>query len=95
MRMPNDLTLTRTAELFTALANEARLRALVALDRMGPLSVSELMPLCQLEQSALSHQLKILRSAGLVETERSGKNVLYSLKDARGPPARGRAGARR
>jgi DNA-binding transcriptional ArsR family regulator len=81
-RMPSDLVLSRTAELFSALANEARLRALVALDRMGPLAVSDLLPLCGLEQTALSHQLRILRTAGLVSAERQGKSVVYALADA-------------
>ncbi len=80
-RMPRDLVLTRTAALFSALANEGRLRALVALRRRGPLSVGELVPLCGLEQTALSHQLRILRTAALVTATRDGKQVIYALSD--------------
>jgi DNA-binding transcriptional ArsR family regulator len=79
--MPSDLALAKTAALFATFANEGRLRALVALSRHGPLSVTELMPHCGLEQSALSHQLGLLRSAGLVSTQRRGKNVIYALAD--------------
>lgn len=80
-RMPADLILSKTASLFAALANEARLRALVALRRVGPLSVGELVPLCGIEQTALSHQLRVLRTAGLVSASRRGKQVVYALAD--------------
>lgn len=81
LREPNDLTLLRTAALFAALANEGRLRALVALRRVGPLPVGELLPLCGLEQTALSHQLRVLRTTGLVSATRRGKQVIYTLVD--------------
>ena len=80
-RMPDDLILSKTASLFGALANEARLRALVALRRVGPLAVGELVPLCGIEQTALSHQLRVLRTAGLVSASRRGKQVVYALAD--------------
>src|SRR5687768_10966028 len=79
--MPSDLVLAKTASLFAAFANEARLRAVVALARNGPLAVSELMTVCGLEQSALSHQLRVLRTEGLVVTQRRGKQVVYELAD--------------
>ncbi len=79
--MPPDLVLSRTASLFAALANEARLRALVALRRQGPLPVGDLVPICGLEQTALSHQLRVLRTAGLVSATRRGKQVVYALAD--------------
>lgn len=80
--LPNALHLSRAASLFSALANEGRLRALVALSRSGPLTVGELQPLCGLEQSALSHQLRILRMEHLVTGTRRGKEVVYALADA-------------
>jgi ArsR family transcriptional regulator len=80
-RMPSDLALSRTAQLFAAFANEGRLRALVALSRHGPLNVSALLPLCGLEQTALSHQLRILRTAQLVRATRRGKQVVYAAAD--------------
>ena len=80
-RLPADRVLSQAASLFSALANEGRLRALVALRRIGPLSVGELLPLCGLEQTALSHQLRILRTARLVSATRRGKRIVYSLAD--------------
>ena len=79
--MPSDLALAKTASLFAAFANEARLRAVVALARNGPMAVAELMGVCGLEQSALSHQLRVLRDEGLVVTRRQGKQVVYQLAD--------------
>jgi DNA-binding transcriptional ArsR family regulator len=81
MPWPTDLTFVRTAALFSAFANEGRLRVLVALRQQGPLSVSTLVPLSGLEQTALSHQLRALRTAQLVSSERRGKQIVYALAD--------------
>lgn len=81
MNWPADVTFVRTAALFSALANEGRLRVLVALQQQGPLSVGALVPLSGLEQTALSHQLRALRTAQLVSCERHGKQVVYALAD--------------
>jgi len=67
--------------LFAALAHEGRLRALLALSRSGALSVGALAKACSLEQSAMSHQLRLLREARLVKARRVGKSVSYSLAD--------------
>ncbi len=80
-RMPTALHFSQAATLFSALANEARLRALVALARGGELTVGELLPLCGLEPTALSHHLRILRHEHLVTGTRRGKEVVYSLAD--------------
>ena len=45
----------------------------------GPRHVGELNELVRVEQSLLSHHLRVLREAGLVEGERDGKAVLYRL----------------
>jgi len=55
--------------------------AVVALAKNGPMPVGDLQLVCGLEQSALSHQLRILRTAALVVTERRGKQVVYALAD--------------
>ena len=71
----------RAAALFSAMAHEGRLRALVALSRLGPLSVGELLEQVRMEQTALSHQLRILKDAHLVTSERRGRSIVYSLAD--------------
>lgn len=68
--------------LLSAVAHPVRLLALVALRRRGPLSVGELRDITETEQSHLSHQLRVLREARLVRTERQGKQIIYSLFDA-------------
>lgn len=66
------------AELLKILADETRLNVLRQLIDQ-PLHVGELNEAIGLEQSLLSHHLKVLRDAGLVVATRDGKSVLYSL----------------
>lgn len=66
------------ADKLKVLADEARL-AVVELLMGGPLHVGEINEHLQLEQSLLSHHLRVLREAGLVESQRDGKAVLYRL----------------
>ncbi len=80
-RLPDDEAHRGALALFTAMAHEGRLRALVALARIGPLSAGALAEHCRMEQTAMSHQLRILREAHLVTTERDGKSVIYALAD--------------
>lgn len=64
-----------------AFANEQRLKLLLCLSR--PKSVSELLTYCPLSQSALSQHLRVLRDLQIVQTQRRGKQVVYSVKDKR------------
>jgi ArsR family transcriptional regulator len=66
------------ASLLKVLADDTRL-AVVQQLMQGPKHVSELNENLQLEQSLLSHHLKMLREAGLVLSERDGKRVTYRL----------------
>lgn len=68
--------------LFAALAHPIRLTTLLALARGAPLTVGDLMALTHSEQSAMSHQLRVLRDARLVVAERQGRHVRYRLHDA-------------
>jgi len=45
----------------------------------GPKHVNELNALIKIDQSLLSHHLKVLRDAGLVKTTRNGKGILYEF----------------
>jgi ArsR family transcriptional regulator, nickel/cobalt-responsive transcriptional repressor len=45
----------------------------------GPLAVKEITALLGMEQSAVSHQLRVLREAGLVTAERRGKHRVYAI----------------
>ncbi|MEA5574394.1 metalloregulator ArsR/SmtB family transcription factor [Calothrix sp. UHCC 0171] len=64
------------AHQLKVLADTTRLSVLKILME-GPKHVGELNSVLQLEQSLLSHHLKILREAGFVEATRDGKAVLY------------------
>ena len=66
------------ASLLKVLADETRL-AVVRQLIDGPKHVGEINESLGLEQSLLSHHLRILRESGLVNSERDGKAVLYSL----------------
>jgi DNA-binding transcriptional ArsR family regulator len=66
------------AGLLGALANEKRLLILCHLLR-GELSVGEIARKVRMEQSALSHQLAILRELGIVESRREHKRICYRL----------------
>jgi ArsR family transcriptional regulator, nickel/cobalt-responsive transcriptional repressor len=70
----------RVADAMHALSTPSRVLILAQL-REGPRSVSELVAAVGMEQSAVSHQLKLLRDHGLVVGERRGRRVVYSLYD--------------
>jgi len=63
-----------------ALADESRVRALIALTR-GPLCVCQIAELLQLAPSTVSKHLSILRQGGLVESEKRGRWIYYAIPD--------------
>ncbi|WP_328796788.1 metalloregulator ArsR/SmtB family transcription factor [Janibacter melonis] len=73
-------TAKSVASTLQALATPSRLLILATLQD-GPKSVGQLVSAVQMEQPAVSHQLRLLRTMGLVESERHGRNVVYSLFD--------------
>ncbi len=64
--------------VLSALNNETRLHLILCLSKK-PKSVSEMIAVCGLSQSAVSQHLSKLRLTGLVTTEKRGKTVYYSL----------------
>ena len=71
----------RMAELFGVLADPNRLRLLCALASQE-LCVCDLAAAAKMNESAVSHQLRILRTMRLVSYRREGRNVYYSLADS-------------
>jgi DNA-binding transcriptional ArsR family regulator len=69
------------AETFRALGDPTRVRILDALSR-AELCVCDIATLLSLTESAVSHQLRLLRSLRLVRSRRSGRMVFYALDDA-------------
>jgi ArsR family transcriptional regulator, arsenate/arsenite/antimonite-responsive transcriptional repressor len=72
---------TATAELFKALGDPARVRAINVLATAGePVCICELMEPLGLAQPTVSHHMKKLLEAGLVDREQRGKWAYFSLK---------------
>lgn len=63
-----------------ALAAPSRVRILIRLQR-GPCAVTALAADIDMEQSAVSHQLRLLRNLGLVVRHRQGRSIHYALYD--------------
>lgn len=70
----------RMAELFSALSDPHRLKLLSALAEQE-LCVCDLAAAVKMGESAVSHQLRVLRSQRLVKYRRQGRNVYYSMAD--------------
>ncbi|WP_037570102.1 ArsR/SmtB family transcription factor [Phaeacidiphilus oryzae] len=68
------------ATTLQALATPSRLLILSRL-REGPCAATELAAEVGMEQSACSHQLRLLRNLGMVTGERHGRSVVYALYD--------------
>ncbi|MEV7194799.1 metalloregulator ArsR/SmtB family transcription factor [Streptomyces sp. NPDC093510] len=68
------------AATLQALATPSRLMILTKL-RQGPCGVGALAEAVGMEQSAVSHQLRLLRALGLVTGAREGRRIVYSLYD--------------
>lgn len=80
-KMPQEEQLFDMADLYKMFADSTRVRILSAL-AVSELCVLDLAALLGISQSALSHQLRILKQAKLVKCEREGKVIHYSLADA-------------
>ncbi|MFC8520362.1 ArsR/SmtB family transcription factor [Streptomyces sp. NPDC057257] len=76
----DEATASSVAATLQALATPSRLLILTAL-RQCPYPVGELAAAVGMEQSAVSHQLRLLRALGLVTGRRDGRRIVYSLYD--------------
>jgi DNA-binding transcriptional ArsR family regulator len=78
--LSDDARTTRTTAMFAAFADPTRFRILEALSS-GELCVCDLAALGSVSQSAVSHQLRLLRERGLVAFRREGNRAVYRLAD--------------
>ena len=78
--MPEDTVLYDLAELFKVFGDTTRIRILYVLFE-AELCVCDIAELLGMTQSAISHQLRVLKNAGLVTFRREGKSAVYSLAD--------------
>jgi len=79
-KMPQEEILYDLAELFKVFGDSTRIRILWALDE-AEICVCDIAFLLNMTQSAISHQLRILKQANLVKNRKEGKIVFYSLND--------------
>lgn len=70
----------KVSELFKTIADPTRIKIIYTL-KNKKLSVSEITEFLKMTQSAISHQLRILRDQNLVINKRVGKEVYYELSD--------------
>lgn len=78
--MPTEDELFSLAELYKIFGDSTRVKLMCAL-MPGEMCVCDLSEFLGISQSAISHQLRLLRTSRLVKTRREGKSVYYSLDD--------------
>ena len=79
--VPEKETIDHLAELFKGFADATRVHILYLLAARQELCVTDIAEAVDLSQSAISHQLRILKQMHLIKFRREGKNILYSLAD--------------
>ncbi|MCR5485092.1 MAG: metalloregulator ArsR/SmtB family transcription factor [Clostridiales bacterium] len=79
--MPDEEKLFDLAELFKIFGDSTRVKILYVLFE-AELCVCDISTLLGATQTAVSHQLRILKSSKLVKSRKDGKNVFYSLADS-------------
>ena len=79
--MPDEERLYDLADLYKTFGDTTRIRILYALFE-SEMCVCDVANLLDMTQSAISHQLRILKQSRLVSSRRDGKTVFYALADA-------------
>ena len=79
-KLPNEEELYDLAELYKVFGDSTRIRILFVLFE-AEVCVCDLAAALQMTQSAISHQLRILKQNKLVKSRREGKSIFYSLAD--------------
>lgn len=80
-QMPDEERLYDLAELFKVFGDSTRIKILHVLSA-SEMCVCDIAQLLNMTQSAISHQLRILKQSRLVKFRREGKTIFYSLEDA-------------
>ncbi len=78
--MPDDKNVKEIASFFGAFADETRLKIIILLC-IKPLCVGEISYVLNINQSTVSHQLKLLKDGNIISCNRCGKNILYYIKN--------------
>ncbi len=78
--LPDEDTLEELEELFKTFGDSTRIKILYVLHE-GELCVCDIAAMLGMTQSAISHQLRVLRQNRLIRSRREGKNIYYALAD--------------
>lgn len=79
--MPEDELLDSISDTFKVFGDKTRIKILYVL-HASELCVCDIAQLLDMNQSAISHQLRVLKQAKLIKSRREGKSVFYSLDDS-------------
>lgn len=79
-KLPLEEDIIEISDLFKNFSDSTRVKILFALV-IKELCVQDIADLFSMSQSAISHQLRVLRASRLVKARREGKNIFYSLDD--------------
>ena len=76
----DDMTINNITNLLKILGEPSRLKIVIALSN-GEMCVQHIVEAVNSNQSAVSHQLRILRENKVIKSRRAGQNIVYSLDD--------------
>ena len=79
--IPDKAVIEQIAELFTGFCDPTRVQILCLLLTREEMCVSDITQHTEVSQSAVSHQLRLLKEMHLIKSRREGKNMHYSLAD--------------
>ena len=77
---PDDELIADLSDMFKIFGDQTRVKILMALES-GELCVCDIAAVMNMSQSAISHQLRVLKQSNIVKTRRQGKVVYYSISD--------------
>ncbi|MBQ7308128.1 MAG: winged helix-turn-helix transcriptional regulator [Clostridia bacterium] len=78
--MPQEKTIRQLTDFFSVFSDMTRLKILICL-AVSELCVNDIANILRMNQTTISHQLKILRDNGALVTRRDGKVIYYSISD--------------
>lgn len=78
--LPDDEIIADLSDMFKIFGDQTRVKILMALES-GELCVCDIAAVMNMSQSAISHQLRVLKQSNIVKTRREGKVVYYSISD--------------
>ena len=78
--LPDDELIADLSDMFKIFGDQTRVKILMALES-GEMCVCDIAAVMDMSQSAISHQLRVLKQSNIVKTRREGKVVYYSSSD--------------